>query len=69
MTSYIMYFLRMSIDVSFQKLYNSPIDEEVEASILSTSYLLQKLYDTNLPRYLKFFVNIINPHDTVMLFV
>ena len=69
MTSNINYLLQRSTYVSFQKWCNAPIDEEAEAVIISTSYLLQILYDTNLPRYLKCFLNVTNPSETVMLFI
>ena len=55
--------------MSFQKWFNAPIDKETEAIILSTSYSLRRLYDTKLPRYLKCFVKVTNPSETMILFV
>ena len=47
------YFLQRSTDVSLQKWFNAPINEKVEASLLSTSYSSRILYETKLPSYLK----------------
>ena len=65
----IKYFLRRSTYVSFQQWLNSPINEEPWASLLSTSHLSHKLYDTKLPRYLECFMDVTKPSETVMLFV
>ena len=63
------YFMRRSTDVSFQKWFDATIGKELEASLLSTSYSLQRLYNTNLPLYLKLFVNVTNLSETVMMLV
>ena len=55
--------------MSFQKWSNSPIDEDIESSLPSPSCSSQILYDTKLPIYLKCFVNVKNPSETVILFV
>ena len=69
MASNIKYLLWRSAAIYLQKLFNANIDEEEEASLLSTSQSLWRLYDKELPIYIKCFVNVTKTSETVMLFV